>query len=50
MVASGLLGGVVYGGMIDIVRYVSKHVSIGRAKRGGKLADMYFTLCRRDPG
>jgi hypothetical protein len=47
---SGLLGGVVYGGMIDIVRAISSHVCIGRAKRGGKLSDMYFTLCRKDPG
>jgi hypothetical protein len=44
----GLIPGIVYGGMIDIVRGVSSHVSIGRAKRGGKLADMYFTLCRKD--
>lgn len=46
----GLLGGAVYGGMIDIVRAISTHVCIGRAERGGKLSDMYFTLCRRDPG
>ena len=46
----GLLAGAVYGGMIDIMRAVSSHVCIGRAKRGGKLANMYFTLCRKDPG
>ena len=49
-VRGGLLGGVTYGGMIDIVRALSTHVCIGRAKRGGKLAGMYFTLCRKDPG
>jgi hypothetical protein len=43
------LGGVVYGGMIDVMRGVSQHVSIGRAFRGGKFADNYFVLCREDP-
>lgn len=43
------LGKVVYGGMIDVMRGISKHVSIGRAFRGGKFADNYFVLCREDP-
>jgi len=45
----GGLGRVVYGGMIDVMRGVSSHVSIGRAFRGGKFADNYFVLCREDP-
>jgi hypothetical protein len=39
----------VYAGMIDVMRGISTHVSIGRAKRGGKLADHWFVLVREDP-
>ncbi len=44
----GMLGGIVYGGMIDVMRGISNHVSIGRAFRGGKFTDNYFVLCRED--
>ena len=36
----------VYGGMIDTVRRVSEHASIGAAIRGGKPSGDYFALCR----
>ena len=36
----------VYAGMIDVLRGVSKHVTIGRAIRNGKEADNWFVLCR----
>jgi hypothetical protein len=36
----------VYGGMIDALRSVSEHVSIGRAIRRGKAVDNWFVLCR----
>ncbi len=36
----------VYANMIDALRGVSKHVTIGRAIRGGKEADNWFVLCR----
>lgn len=39
----------VYAGMIDALRGVSEHVSIGRAIRNGKTADNWFILCRQDP-
>ena len=32
----------------DTMRGVSKHVSIGRASRDGKLMENWFVLCRRD--
>jgi hypothetical protein len=38
----------VYSGMIDALRGVSTHVSIGRAIRHGKTADNWFVLCRQD--
>jgi hypothetical protein len=41
----------VYGGLEDHVRRVSRHVSIGRLSRGGKEQPMWFLLCRvGDPG
>lgn len=55
------LGGVVYGGMIDVMRGVSTHVSIGRAKKPklgasandaankAQYMDAWFVLCREDP-
>ena len=42
------LGGLVYGGMIDYLRRISEHVSIGRATKGGKVMDAWFALCRKD--
>jgi hypothetical protein len=36
----------VYAGMVDMLRGVSKHVTIGRAIRNGKEADNWFLLCR----
>lgn len=36
----------VYNGMQDVVRGVSRHVSIGRATRGGKPENNWFVLCR----
>ncbi len=42
------LGRFVYAGMVDVMRGISEHVSIGRAIRGGKWADAWFVLCRED--
>lgn len=38
----------VYSGTQDILRGVSKHVTIGRATKGGKDMDAWFVLCRED--
>jgi hypothetical protein len=38
----------IYAGMTDVMRGVSKHVSIGRALKGGQFMDAYFVLCRDD--
>ena len=43
------LGRLVYAGMVDYLRGISEHVSIGRAEKGGKLMDAWFCLVRRDP-
>lgn len=43
------LGRFVYAGMIDVMRGVSDHVSIGRAKRSDGWMDAWFVLCREDP-
>jgi hypothetical protein len=43
----GGLSSLVYGGMIDYLRKVSTHVSIGRAFKG-KAMDAWFTLVRMD--
>lgn len=37
----------VYAGMIDALRGVSSHVSVGRAIRNGKVQDNWFVLCRQ---
>ncbi len=42
------LGRFVYAGMVDVVRGISKHVSIGRAQRAGRWMDAWFVLCRED--
>jgi hypothetical protein len=36
----------VYADMIDALRSVSSHVSVGRAIRNGKVVDNWFVLCR----
>lgn len=45
----GLLGSIVYGGMVDYLRVLSAHVSLGHATRGEKSRGQYFVLVRRDP-
>jgi hypothetical protein len=37
----------VYGHMIDVLRRVSAHISIGKAYRHGEYAGFHFALCRR---
>lgn len=44
----GGFGALVYGGMIDYLRAISTHVSIGRAYKKGKAMDAWFTLVRKD--
>jgi hypothetical protein len=46
---SALRGRFVYGGMVDVLRGVSRHVCVGRATRRGKPMDSWFVLCRLDP-
>jgi len=43
------LSPIIYAKMIDVMRGISEHVSIGRAIRGGKWTENYFVLCREDP-
>jgi hypothetical protein len=45
----GFLNKIVWGGMIDYLRRVSTHVSIGKATKDGKSIGQYFALVRRDP-
>ncbi len=47
---SAKLGRFVYYGTVDVMRGISKHVSIGRARRGKHWMDAWFVLCREDPG
>jgi hypothetical protein len=47
---SARLGRFVYQGTTDIVRGLSNHVSIGRARRGTEWMDAWFVLCREDAG
>ena len=42
------LGRFVYAGMVDALRAVSAHVSVGRAIRHGKVQDNWFVLCRSE--
>jgi hypothetical protein len=42
------LGRFVYAGMVDVMRGLSKHVSIGRAWKNGGWMDAWFVLCRED--
>ena len=46
---SARLSRVVYYGTQDILRGVSKHVTVGRATKQGKPMSAWFTLCREDP-
>jgi hypothetical protein len=39
----------VYGGAVDIVRGLSKHVTIGRVRKKGVWTDTWFVLVRQDP-
>jgi hypothetical protein len=43
------LGRFVYHGMIDVMRGISTHVSIGRARKKGQNMDAWFVLVREDP-
>ena len=43
---SARLSRVVYDGMQDVLRGVSRHVTIGRATKGGKPMSSWFVLCR----
>jgi hypothetical protein len=45
---SARLGRFVYDGMVDVMRGISKHVSIGRAWKNGAWMDAWFVLCRED--
>jgi hypothetical protein len=39
----------VYNRLIDRMRGISSHVTIGRGSRDGKDMDAWFVLCREDP-
>jgi hypothetical protein len=45
---SARLSMVVYNGTQDVLRGVSKHVTIGRATKAGKPMSAWFALCRHD--
>ena len=40
------IGRLVYGGMVDTLRKVSEHVSVGAAHKHGQQPSAYFVLCR----
>jgi hypothetical protein len=42
------LGRLVYGNMVDTLRRVSEHVTIGSAAKGGRELGSWFLLCRED--
>jgi hypothetical protein len=42
------ISNLVYGNMIDVLRGVSEHVSVGRAIKHGKETPNYFLLCREE--
>jgi hypothetical protein len=48
--SSARLGRFVFRGTIDIVRGISKHVVVGRVRRGKNWMDVWFALCREDAG
>jgi hypothetical protein len=43
------LGRLVYDGMVDVMRGISSHVSIGRARKKTHWLDTWFVLVRQDP-
>jgi hypothetical protein len=43
------LGRLVFGGMVDRLRRVSEHVTIGSAARNGRDLGSWFLLTREDP-
>lgn len=45
---SSRLSAFVYNGTQDVLRGVSKHVTVGRAFKGGKPLSAWFVLCRGD--
>jgi len=45
----GFISGLVNGGMIDYLRALSTHVSVGEAYKNGKTRGFWFTLVRKDP-
>ncbi len=45
---SAKLGRFIYEGMVDTLRGISQHVTIGRATIKGKVQDAYFVLVRED--
>jgi hypothetical protein len=46
---SARLGRFVYDGMVDVMRGISSHVSIGRARKKAGWMDAWFVLVREDP-
>jgi hypothetical protein len=46
---SARLGRFVYDGMVDVMRGISTHVTIGRAKKSHGWMDAWFVLVREDP-
>jgi hypothetical protein len=46
---SSRFGRFVYYGMVDVMRGISSHVSIGRAKKKDGWMDAWFVLVREDP-
>jgi hypothetical protein len=46
---SARLGRFVYEGMVDVMRGISSHVTIGRARKNDAWMDAWFVLCRIDP-
>ncbi len=47
---SARLSRFIYNGTKDLMRGVSRHVTIGRASRGAEPMPNWFVLCRQDPG
>ena len=43
------LGRFIYAGMVDVMRGISSHVSIGRARKKHGWMDAWFVLVREDP-
>jgi hypothetical protein len=46
---SARLGRFIYYGMVDVMRGISSHVSIGRARKKSGWMDAWFVLVREDP-